>query len=85
MNHPHSLAHMFAGRSHGVKHSHWTTLLSHTNLSHALTPSLSHADESMNTTDKSKLMHQIESFLEDATAPSNVDVCIVDATFPLTY
>ena len=43
--------------------------------------SLSHADGSMNTTDKSKRMHNIESLLEDSTAPTAVDVCIVDATF----
>ena len=43
--------------------------------------SLSHADGSMNTTDKSKCMHTIESLLGDSTAPTDVDVCIVDATF----
>ena len=49
-----------------------------------LTPvplSLSHTDGSMNTTDKSKLMHKLETYLEESTAPIDVDVCIVDATF----
>ena len=48
---------------------------------------------SMNTTDKSKRMHKIESLLEDSTAPTDVDVGIGDATFlqhtqnnpPLTF
>ena len=43
--------------------------------------SLSHADGSMNTTEKSKRMHNIESLLEDSTAPTGVDVCMVDPTF----
>ena len=53
-------------------------------LEYPLTPvplSLPHADGSMNTTDKSKNMHEIDSYLEDSTAPPNIDVCNISSTF----
>jgi hypothetical protein len=51
-----------------------------------LTPvplSLSHTDGSLNTTDKSKLMHKLESMQTDHAVPERADVIIVDATFLL--
>ena len=53
-------------------------------LGYPLTPvplSLPHDDGSMNTTDKSKLMHEIESYLEDSTAPTDLDVCNISSTY----
>ena len=53
-------------------------------LEYPLTPvplSLSHDDGSMNTTDKSKLMHEIESYLEYSAAPTDVDVCNISSTY----
>ena len=32
-------------------------------------------------TPKSKLMHEIESYLEDSTAPTDVDVCNISSTY----
>ena len=47
--------------------------------------SLAHTDGSMNTTDKSKLMHKLEKMVSDECAPSILstkpDVTIIDATF----
>ena len=58
-----------------------------------VTSSLSYTDGSMTITEKSKLTPKFESYLEESTAPVDVDVCIVDATFlvhvqkhpPLTF
>ena len=53
-------------------------------LQYPLTPvplSLAHTDGSMNTTDKSKLLHKIEDHMESSITLLETDVVIVDATF----
>ena len=51
-----------------------------------LTPvplSLAHVDESINKTDKAKLLHQLESMVTSTAPSQKVDVILVDGMFPL--
>ena len=55
-------------------------------LNYPLTPvplSLAHSDGSINTTVKAKLMHKLESYINNTVEETGVEVYIVDATFLL--